>query len=54
MTQRVHCILCSSVGRARHAGVSDLLFGAEGSWSVLQCTNRECGPGVAAPHADPR
>jgi 2-polyprenyl-3-methyl-5-hydroxy-6-metoxy-1,4-benzoquinol methylase len=38
-----YCPVCGDCGLVRYSNVLDLLFGAEGSWSISKCKNNSCG-----------
>ncbi len=37
------CLLCGSRGIEKYTGLADRLFGASGSWNLVECSNRACG-----------
>lgn len=37
------CFLCGSAGELLYEGLEDVLYGAEGTWSIRRCSNRGCG-----------
>ena len=36
------CAVCASEGEVLYAGQRDRLFGAEGTWTLKRCSNRQC------------
>ncbi|MDD3182164.1 MAG: class I SAM-dependent methyltransferase [Alphaproteobacteria bacterium] len=37
------CSICGSSGRPLYVGLRDILLGAQGEWTIKQCSNKKCG-----------
>lgn len=38
-----NCSMCGAAGKPLHPGIRDHLFGVQGQWNLVRCSNVECG-----------
>lgn len=42
-SDKAECYMCGASGHIAYEGLPDRLFGAAGEWTLLRCTNDDCG-----------